>query len=139
MTHSFPTRRSSELRRCARRWHGAGRRTWMRSIRPPSFRPPRDRTIGGSMKNPSLKLARLFARTANACIVIAVLVAACLPVATWAQERADDCRIGSYRLDDDSHVDVGTGNGDHLRWRREDGTTGELTGGANDTWTSTLG
>lgn len=53
--------------------------------------------------------------------------------------RGNDCPIGSYRLDDGSHVDVGKGNDDHLRWRRQDGTTGELTRGVDGTWTSTLG
>ena len=65
-----------------------------------------------------------------------LLVASILPIA-WAS--GDNCRIGSYRLDDGSHVDVGPGSEGHLRWRTEDGATGELTRDTNDTWTSTLG
>lgn len=91
------------------------------------------------MKIPSLTLAGSFTRIANACIAISLLAVLGLPATAQAQTRGDDCRIGSYRLDDGSHVDVGAGNDDHLRWRRQDGTTGELAQGANDTWTSTLG
>lgn len=56
-----------------------------------------------------------------------------------ARDRLGDCRIGIYRLADRSTVDVGATDGDHLRWRKEDGTTGALTPAAGDTWTSTLG
>lgn len=83
----------------------------------------------------SSNLAGPLACVARACVAI-VLGASILPA---ARAGGDDCRVGSYVLDDGSHVDVGPGNDDHLRWRREDGTTGELTRGANDTWTSTLG
>ena len=87
---------------------------------------------------PSLSPASLSARLPLACFAIAFLFALGPPPA-WARDRGDDCRVGSYRLDDGSQVDVGAGNDDHLRWRRLDGTTGELTRGAGDTWTSTLG
>jgi pimeloyl-ACP methyl ester carboxylesterase len=86
----------------------------------------------------SLNPANPFARTASVCVAIVLLLALGVSNAV-AHERGDDCRIGSYRLDDGSHVDVGAGNDEHLRWRRQDGTTGELTRGANDNWTSTLG
>lgn len=49
-----------------------------------------------------------------------------------------DCHVGSYRLQDDRVVDIGTSD-DHLRWRLTDGTTGALTRTGGDTWTSTLG
>src|SRR5690606_15037564 len=93
---------------------------------------------GGGLKMPSLSPASLSARLPLACVAIALLFALGPPPA-WARDRGDDCRVGSYRLDDGSQVDVGAGNDDHLRWRRLDGTTGELTRGAGDTWTSTLG
>jgi pimeloyl-ACP methyl ester carboxylesterase len=50
-----------------------------------------------------------------------------------------NCAVGIYQLDDGSKLDVGLSNENHLRWRKEDGTTGLLTRQANDTWTSTLG
>ena len=54
-------------------------------------------------------------------------------------DRKGDCRIGIYQLRDGSDVDIGLTDGDHLRWRRKDGTTGVLTEGSNGQWTSTLG
>jgi pimeloyl-ACP methyl ester carboxylesterase len=56
-----------------------------------------------------------------------------------AQAQEPDCRIGAYRLNDGSDLDVGAVDGEHLRWRRKDGTSGKLTRAANDRWTSTLG
>ncbi len=50
-----------------------------------------------------------------------------------------DCRIGIYQLSDGGSVDIGAGRAGHLRWRRKDGTTGELTAGKDGSWTSTLG
>jgi pimeloyl-ACP methyl ester carboxylesterase len=50
-----------------------------------------------------------------------------------------NCHVGAYRLTDGSVVDVGPSDGSHLRWRREDGTTGLLTSHADGTWSSTLG
>src|SRR5579859_4334294 len=52
---------------------------------------------------------------------------------------APDCHIGAYRLSDGSAVDVAPTDGDALRWRRIDGSTGKLSRGADDTWTSTFG
>src|SRR4029077_14513585 len=50
-----------------------------------------------------------------------------------------DCRIGTYHLQDGTDVDIGATEGPHLRWRRRDGTTGELTKESDGSWTSTLG
>src|SRR5690348_10255561 len=50
-----------------------------------------------------------------------------------------DCHIGFYRLADGSGVDIGAGEGQHLRWRRQNGETGELTHRSGGDWTSTLG
>ncbi|MGH8213452.1 MAG: alpha/beta hydrolase family protein, partial [Rhodanobacteraceae bacterium] len=61
------------------------------------------------------------------------------PSAAWAKDRVGDCRIGIYQLHDGSKIDVGATDGDHLRWRKEDGTTGALTETGGDNWTSTLG
>lgn len=56
-----------------------------------------------------------------------------------AADRINDCRIGIYRLADGEQVDIGATDGDHLRWRRDDGTTGLLSEVADDSWSSTLG
>ena len=50
-----------------------------------------------------------------------------------------DCHIGTYHLQDGTNVDIGATDGPHLRWRREDGTTGTLTETSDGNWTSTLG
>jgi pimeloyl-ACP methyl ester carboxylesterase len=72
--------------------------------------------------------------------LVAFLVAT---LASGAARAADvsigNCHVGAYRLADGSVVDVGLSDGSHLRWRREDGTTGLLTSHADGTWTSTLG
>ena len=42
-----------------------------------------------------------------------------------AGDTSQDCHIGIYRLQDGSAIDIGAaGGGGHLRWRRNDGTTG---------------
>lgn len=75
----------------------------------------------------------------TAAVFIAILIALAFSGTVSARDRASDCRIGIYQLNDGSKVDVGAADGDHLRWRKEDGTTGELTQGTNGVWTSTLG
>ncbi|HEY9110942.1 MAG TPA: alpha/beta hydrolase [Rhodanobacteraceae bacterium] len=60
-------------------------------------------------------------------------------VAHAADASVGNCHVGAYRLTDGSVVDVGPSDDSHLRWRREDGTTGLLTSRADGTWTSTLG
>ena len=56
-----------------------------------------------------------------------------------ANDIAQDCRTGIYRLRDGTVVDIGAADGGHLRWRRKDGTTGQLTADRDGNWTSTLG
>jgi pimeloyl-ACP methyl ester carboxylesterase len=56
-----------------------------------------------------------------------------------AAEMTSDCRIGIYRLSDNSDVDIAPSNEDRLRWRRKDGTTGSLSRNADGSWSSTLG
>jgi uncharacterized protein len=50
-----------------------------------------------------------------------------------------DCHVGSYRLADDSTVDIAPLDDGMLRWRRFDGTTGALTRQTDGTWRSTRG
>ncbi len=63
-------------------------------------------------------------------------------VNTMARAADDDqslCHVGTYRFADGSDVDIGPVAGNKLRWRRKDGTSGELTPGSDGSWTSTLG
>jgi hypothetical protein len=52
---------------------------------------------------------------------------------------APDCRVGSYRLKDGSLVDIAPSEGETLRWRLFDGSTGALHRQSNDEWRSTYG
>lgn len=72
---------------------------------------------------------------AIAAMFLAVIA---VPALASAQSRGD-CPVGVYQLDDGSKLDVGQSDGDHLRWRKQDGTTGLLTRGEDGVWTSTLG
>ncbi|MBN8736186.1 MAG: alpha/beta fold hydrolase [Xanthomonadales bacterium] len=81
---------------------------------------------------------------ARAAQVMPWLLALMLALFTGGVAHATDasvsnCHVGAYRFTDGSVVDVGPSDGAHLRWRREDGTTGLLTSHADGTWTSTLG
>ena len=62
-----------------------------------------------------------------------------MPALASPQRRTGDCPVGIYQLDDGSKLDVGQSDGGHLRWRKQDGTTGLLTKGGDGVWTSTLG
>ena len=67
-----------------------------------------------------------------------VLLSACL----WESAAAaanENCFVGTYHLADGSDVDVAASDGGHLRWRRKDGTSGQLTRLSADDWKSTLG
>lgn len=50
-----------------------------------------------------------------------------------------DCRIGSFLLDDGSDIDISPSEGDTLRWRRFDGTTGALHPREHGIWVGTRG
>jgi hypothetical protein len=58
------------------------------------------------------------------------------PRRSWREQA--DCHVGTYRLRDGAFVDIAVDDG-HLRWRREDGTSGLLTVGKDGRWTSALG
>lgn len=78
-------------------------------------------------------------KTATGIVAATLLFAASHAVAAGAQEPGTDCKIGLYHLHDGSDVDIGPEEDAHLRWRRKDGTSGELTETADGAWTSTLG
>jgi uncharacterized protein len=69
----------------------------------------------------------------------AVATVACARDEAQAGDSKSDCHVGTYRLRDGAFVDIGAENDSHLRWRREDGTSGLLTVGKDGRWTSTLG
>lgn len=74
--------------------------------------------------------------------LIGGILALCLALsATTAAKTVEtrDCRIGSYRLLDGTSVDIAPSEGNTLRWRRFDGTTGALHRSANGVSTSTYG
>ena len=76
-------------------------------------------------------------------IAIAVLVTATFALGAESAVASDDltgdCRIGTYHLQDGTDVDIGATEGPHLRWRRPDGSSGELTKQSDGNWTNTLG
>ena len=75
-----------------------------------------------------------------AAAVVATAISAVAAASALASDNlTGDCRIGTYHLEDGSDLDIGPTEGPHLRWRRVDGTTGELTKENDDSWTSTLG
>lgn len=77
----------------------------------------------------------------RARLVLAALIMAALTVQAAAspESRTGDCPVGIYQLDNGSKLDVGASDGNHLRWREEDGTTGLLTRDGTHAWTSALG
>jgi len=92
------------------------------------------------MKLTSLKFLTTGMRAATVLLWGLLLLAFAGPGAAQTKgNRHGDCRIGIYQLHDGSDVDIGLTDGDHLRWRRKDGTTGVLTETSNDHWASTLG
>jgi uncharacterized protein len=70
---------------------------------------------------------------------LAFAAAMSAPGAARAATAQLDCHIGLYRLANGTEVDIGAGQGEHLRWRLKDGVTGELTRQRDGTWTSTYG
>ncbi len=74
--------------------------------------------------------------------VLAAFALACLGAggAALAEDSpTPNCHVGAYRMSDGSLTVVGYSNGDSLRWRRVDGTSGVLSKQSDGSWTSTLG
>jgi len=74
----------------------------------------------------------------TALYLVSAVCVALVPASALAESPAN-CHIGAYRLSDGSVVDIGATDSDALRWRRFDGTTGELRQATDQSWTSTLG
>lgn len=74
------------------------------------------------------------------CMLAAVsLVVLGMPAIASAGGPSGNCAVGIYQLDNGRKLDVGLSDGNHLRWREDDGTTGLLTRVGKAVWTSTLG
>jgi uncharacterized protein len=71
-------------------------------------------------------------------VLVAATILGCYSAAT-AADMTGDCRIGIYRLSDNSDVDIAPGDEDRLRWRRKDGTSGALSRNPDGSWSSTRG
>jgi dienelactone hydrolase len=65
-------------------------------------------------------------------------IAALVMVAACGVARAESCNIGAYKLADGQIIDIGSGEGESLRWRTLEGKSGSLVrrGGA---WVSHIG
>jgi pimeloyl-ACP methyl ester carboxylesterase len=62
-----------------------------------------------------------------------------LLLAPYARATESETCLGTYRLSDGGIVDIAPSEGDTLRWRRFDGTTGALTKKSDGLWASALG
>ena len=73
-------------------------------------------------------------------LLIAAVLAGVVQSAT-ARDLAGEpnCHVGTYHFARQPTVDVGPNEPGKLRWRRTDGTTGELTRSSHGDWTSTRG
>lgn len=74
--------------------------------------------------------------------ISALLIVACAALLLPARAHAElvgDCRIGAYRLSDGILIDIAPSEGETLRWRRFDGTTGALHKAPDGSWSSTFG
>ena len=79
-----------------------------------------------------LSLGLVFCTLSTACIGVA-LAAHVEPAAV------NHCEIGTYRFSNGEIVDIARSEGETLRWRKFDGTTGVLHKKQDGSWTSTLG
>ncbi len=91
------------------------------------------------MQLPSLSAVAGATLRASFMLAAVFLATAATPVSASTRIRTGDCPIGIYELDDGSKLDIGVSADDHVRWRREDGTTGLLSRDRAGVWISTLG
>ena len=74
-------------------------------------------------------------------LIVYALSAACICTAlasNLASNAVNDCQIGAYRFPNGEIVDIARSEGETLRWRKFDGTTGVLHK-KDGSWISTLG
>ena len=75
-------------------------------------------------------------------LIVCVLSAVCIGAVIASESKTagpGDCQLGTYRFSDGEIVDIARSEGDTLRWRKFDGTTGVLHKKGDGSWTSTLG
>jgi pimeloyl-ACP methyl ester carboxylesterase len=72
-------------------------------------------------------------------LVVYALSTVCIGAALSGESTEADCEIGAYRFVDGEIVDIAQSEGNTLRWRKFDGTTGALHKKQDGLWTSTLG
>ena len=82
---------------------------------------------------------RFWARPLSFRLVVFALSTVCIGAALSSEGTDADCQIGAYRFSDGEIVDIARSEGDTLRWRKFDGTTGALRKKQDGLWTSTLG
>jgi pimeloyl-ACP methyl ester carboxylesterase len=72
-----------------------------------------------------------------------LIVGSLLGAVNLAAAAADDpqtvCHVGTYHFTSGPDIDIGNSGDGKLRWRRQDGTSGQLTRTGDGSWTSTLG
>ncbi len=81
---------------------------------------------------------RFWARPLSFRLVVFALSTVCIGAALSSHGTDADCPIGAYRFSDGEIVDIARSEGDTLRWRKFDGTTGALRKKQDGLWTSTL-
>src|SRR6478672_3843092 len=75
-------------------------------------------------------------------LIVCKVLAACIGTALAGNVEpgaGDQCQIGAYRFPDGEVVDIARSEGNTLRWRKFDGSTGVLHQKEDGSWTSTLG
>src|SRR4029450_3580872 len=71
-------------------------------------------------------------------LIVYALSAACICTSNLASNAVNDCQIGAYRFPNGEIVDIARSEGETLRWRKFDVTTGVLHK-KDGSWISTLG
>jgi pimeloyl-ACP methyl ester carboxylesterase len=72
-------------------------------------------------------------------LLMAGILLSAANIGAAADDKQAGCHVGTYHFANRPDVDIGPGEEGKLRWRRHDGTTGELTRAGDGSWTSTLG
>lgn len=93
-------------------------------------------TIHFSGMYPCVRANRRLSRLALALLALGATIST--PAVVFAA-APDSCLIGDYRLADGSDVDIAPSEGDTLRWRKFDGTSGALRSKGEGAWVSTRG
>jgi pimeloyl-ACP methyl ester carboxylesterase len=82
---------------------------------------------------------RCWSHTLSLLLVVCALSTVCIGAALSGESTEADCEIGAYRFVDGEIVDIAQSEGNTLRWRKFDGTTGAFYKKQDGLWTSTLG